>query len=143
MFSKNCTIIARGVCLLLISLTGCSKSGPVVVPVSGVLTFKGKPVTNAWIDFMPEGGRLSSGQTDDQGRFRLAYDPEKSGALVGKHKVVLRPRPVTVADQEAVMRGKKQPMSKDMADMFEKYSPANSKLVVSVEKGKDLKIDLD
>src|SRR5260221_10187635 len=110
MFSKSCTVLASGACLLAISLAGCNKSGPVIVPVSGVLTFKGKPVTNAWIDFMPEGGRMSSGQTDDQGRFKLAYDPQKPGALVGKHKVMLRPRPVTVAEQEAVMRGQKQPM---------------------------------
>lgn len=143
MDSKNRTVLASGVCLLMIALPGCSKSGPVTVPATGVLTFKGKPVTNAWIDFMPEGGRMSSGQTDDKGHFELAYDPQKRGALVGKHKVVLRPRPVTVAEQEAVMRGKKQPMPKELADMYEKYSPANSKLEVTVEKGKELKIDLD
>src|SRR5258707_15356563 len=108
MFSKNCSVLSSGVCLLVIFLAGCSKSGPVTVPVTGVLTFKGKPVTNAWVDFMPEGGRMSSGQTDDQGRFKLEYDPEKHGALIGKHKVILRPRPVTVAEQEAVMRGMKQ-----------------------------------
>jgi hypothetical protein len=127
----------------MLFLTGCGGSGPVTVPVKGVLTFKGQPVTNAWIDFMPEGGRMSSGQTDDKGHFELAYDPQKRGALVGKHKVILRPRPVTTAEQEAVMRGKKQPMPKELADMFEKYGPANSKLVVTVERGKEVKLDLD
>jgi hypothetical protein len=143
MFSRNGAVLVGGACLIALSLTGCGKSGPVIVPVNGVLTFKGKPVTNAWIDFMPEGGRMSSGKTDDKGHFELAYDAQKRGAIVGKHKVILRPRPVTVAEQEAVMQGKKQPMAKEMADMFEKYAPANSKLEVTVEKGKELKIDLD
>ena len=74
--------------MLVISLAGCGKSDG-IVPVKGVLTFKGKPVTNAWIDFMPEGGRMSSGQTDDQGHFKLAYDANKPGAMIGKHKLVL------------------------------------------------------
>ncbi len=143
MSSKNCTLLTRSVCLLMISLSGCGKSDS-IVPVSGVLTFKGKPVTNAWIDFMPEGGRMSSGQTDDQGRFKLAYDSKRPGALIGKHRLILRPRPVTVAEQEAVMRGKKQPMPKEMADMFDRYSPTKSKKEVTVgNNSKELKIDLD
>ena len=143
MSSKNCTVLTGSVCLLVISLAGCGKSDS-IVPVSGVLTFKGKPVTNAWIDFMPEGGRMSSGQTDDQGRFKLAYDSKRSGAMIGKHKVILRPRPVTVAEQEAVMRGNKQPMPKELADMFDKYSPTKStKEVVVDSSSKELKIDLD
>ena len=140
---KNYRFLTRSVCLLVISLAGCGKSDS-IVPVKGVLTFKGKPVTNAWIDFMPEGGRMSSGQTDDQGRFKLAYDSKKPGAIIGKHKVILRPRPVTVAEQEAVMRGKKQPMPKELADMFDRYSPAKSTKEVIVENNsKELKIDLD
>ncbi len=143
MSSKYCTVLTSSVCLLVISLTGCGKSDS-IVPVSGVLTFKGKPVTNAWIDFMPQGGRMSSGQTDDQGRFKLAYDAKKPGALIGKHKLILRPRPVTVAEQEAVMRGKKPPMPKEMADLFDRYGPAKSKKEVIVESNsKELKIDLD
>jgi hypothetical protein len=143
MSSKNCTVLTRGVCLLVISLVGCGKSDS-IVPVNGVLTFKGKPVTNAWIDFMPEGGRMSSGQTDDQGHFKLTYDSKKPVAMIGKHKVLLRPRPVTVAEQEAVMRGQKQPMPKELADMFDKYSPAKSKKEVVVEtNSKEPKIDLD
>lgn len=143
MSSKNCTVLTSSVCLLVISLAGCGKSDS-IVPVNGVLTFKGKPVTNAWIDFMPEGGRMSSGQTDDQGRFKLAYDLKKPGAVIGKHKVILRPRPSTVAEQEAVMRGKKPPMPKELADMFDKYSPAKSTKEVIVENSsKELKIDLD
>jgi hypothetical protein len=143
MSSKRCFVLTISVCSLVISLAGCGKSDS-IVPVHGVLTFKGQPVTNAWIDFMPEGGRMSSGQTDDQGRFKLTYDAKRPGAIIGKHKVILRPRPVTVAEQEAVMRGKKPPMPKELAEMFDKYSPAKSKKEVIVEKNsKELKIELD
>ena len=58
-----------------------------VVPVSGTLTYKGKPVTNAFINFVPESGRPSMGETDQSGRFTLTYDPQTKGAQVGKHRV--------------------------------------------------------
>jgi hypothetical protein len=108
------------------------------------LTYKGKPVTNAYVDFIPEQGRPSWGQTDEQGRFKLNYDREHDGAVVGKHKVSVRMRPTTTAEQEAVMMGKKSPLSKEMADFFDKYSLANSKKEVVIEKDtNDLKLDWD
>jgi len=63
-------------CLLL---AGCGGSG--IVTVSGTLTYKGKPVTNAFINFVPaDGGRPSMGETDASGKFTLTYDPQTKGA---------------------------------------------------------------
>src|SRR5712675_2209436 len=118
--------------LVIVFLAGCG-GGPNVVAVTGVLTYKGKPVTNAYVDFVPEKGRPSWGQTDEQGRFKLDYDPQRNGALVGKHKVSVRMRATTQAETEAVMLGKAVPMDKDLKEFFEKYSMAQSKREVVIE----------
>jgi hypothetical protein len=114
------------------------------VPVSGTLTHKGKPVANAYIDFVPENGRPSWGLTDEEGSFKLNYDREHDGALAGKHQVSIRPRPSTVKEQEAIMKGKKMPQSKEMAAFFDKYSQKNSTVVVVIDKNTtELKLDWD
>ena len=74
---------------------GClgSSSGPELVDVSGTVTMDGKPLPNAIVTFRPEGAqggeqsRPAYGQTDDDGRYRLQYSTEKSGAIPGKYSV--------------------------------------------------------
>jgi hypothetical protein len=130
--------------VLLVALTGCSDSGPKIVKVNGTLTYKGQPVTNAYLTFRPENGRQSWAQTDDEGRFKINYDRQQDGAVVGKHKVWIDPRAVSAADQEAAMLGRRPRMSKEMAAFFEKYSAEKSTLEVEITKDtKDLKLDLD
>jgi hypothetical protein len=129
---------------LFVVLSGCGGSGPKIVPVAGTLTHKGKPVANAVVHFTPEHGRPSSGVTDEEGHFTLKYDAAHDGTEAGKNIVSLKARPSTVKEQEAVMMGKKMPMSRDMASFFEKYSPGNSKYEVTIDKGtSDLKLELD
>ncbi len=129
--------------LLLLTLAGCG-SGPGIVKVTGTLTYKGNPVTNAYVDFLPvDGQRPSWGETDSQGRFSLEYDSKTKGAVVGKHKVSVRMKPTTAAEQEAVMEGRKPPMSKEMATFFDKYSAEKSKVELTIDKSTDLKLDWD
>lgn len=129
--------------LLLFGLAGCG-GGPNVVKVTGTLKYKGKPVTNAYIDFLPaDGQRPSWGTTDPEGRFTLEYDEKTKGAAVGKHKVFVRMKPQTRAEQEAVMEGRTPPMSKDMAEFFSKYSAENSKVEITIAQAADLKLDWD
>jgi hypothetical protein len=129
--------------LLLVAPAGCG-GGPRIVEVSGTLTNKGKPVTNAYVYFVPENGRPSWGQTDEQGRFTLNYDRGHDGALIGKHTVAVKLRPVTSAENLAVMKGEKPPLSKEMAEFFNKYSVEKSKVEVVIDKNtKNLKLDLD
>jgi hypothetical protein len=71
---------------VLLAAVGCSK-GPNVVKVSGVATHKGQPVPNLRLNFQPDVGRPSWGDTDENGRFTLEYDAQNKGALVGKHTV--------------------------------------------------------
>jgi len=73
--------------LAVIALVGCGRDGPSIVPVEGRLTYNGKPVPNLRVYFQPTDGRVSWGDTDSQGKFRLDYDEDYDGAKVGNHKV--------------------------------------------------------
>jgi hypothetical protein len=124
--------------LLLLALAGCG-GGAGVVPVSGTLTYKGQPVKNAYVDFTPENGRPSWGLTDDQGKFTLEYDAKNKGAVPGKHKVSVRVGPQTTGAREPGMAG---PLSRDMAEFFDKYSFTKSDKEVTIDKNtKDLTLD--
>ncbi len=75
----------------LLFLVGCSGGGPSLAPVSGKVTFDGKPLANATVGFYPEGphaGVNSSGRTNENGEYTLMTVMErKTGAVVGKHRV--------------------------------------------------------
>lgn len=76
-------------------LTGCSKNGgrPKVYPVSGSVKFKGEPVANASVVFMPEGSspRNPAGMTDAQGNFKLTSYDTNDGAILGDYIVTITP----------------------------------------------------
>lgn len=77
--------------VLCLLAAGCS-GGPKLAEVEGVVKLNGKPLSGIQLEFWPEGsGPRSIGVTDEQGRFTLSSDDgKKKGAVVGKHKVVLK-----------------------------------------------------
>lgn len=75
---------------LLVAVAGCTSNDVPLGTVSGHVTKNGKPQPNLWLEFKPmHGGRPSTARTDASGSYTLAYTPQKSGALVGQHKVRL------------------------------------------------------
>ena len=108
-------------------LTGCG-SGPKLAPVIGVLTYKGTPMPNVQLDFSPEQGRPSWGQTDAEGRFTLEYDPDHKGVILGKHKVFAK-----MGRGWEKIPGVRPDLTNEQAEFFEKYSAANSKVMVEIE----------
>jgi hypothetical protein len=133
-------VLASSACFLL---AGCGGSG--VVSVSGTLTYKGKPVTNAFINFVPEGGgRPSMGETDENGKFTLTYDPQTKGAQVGKHRVFVQHNPTADAGKAGAVPGMAPKMSPDLSEFFSKYSGDKSKIEVTIESStSDLKLAWD
>jgi hypothetical protein len=73
-------------------LAGCGEGPPELVDVEGTILLKGKPLEKVRVEFWPlNNGPQSSALTDDQGRFVLmASEGAEKGAILGKHKVVLR-----------------------------------------------------
>lgn len=87
-----------GLGLLVAMLCGCGgRSDFPTAPVSGVVTFNGKPLAGANVAFEPRksgkgnlSGPGSYGTTDAEGRFRLTTIRDEEGAVVGKHRVSIR-----------------------------------------------------
>jgi len=122
--------------ILLLVLAGCGGSD--IKKVSGTLTYKGQPVPDAYVTFTPDNGRPSWGETDGQGRFTLHYDKTQDGAIAGKHKVSVRPKPT--ASTEPGMAPK---LSADTAAFYDKYG-ARSTVEVTIDKNdSNLKLDWD
>ena len=80
----------RLTCLLLgiFLFVGCGGSDrPEVVPVSGVITYKGKPVKSAEVTFHPVSDaipRKAIGKTNDSGEFDLTTYDTGDGAIPGE-----------------------------------------------------------
>lgn len=84
-----------GFSLLVLASVGCG-SQVELGTVSGTVTKNGKPADSIYVNFMPDPssktpGAMSTGITDDQGRYELTYEGEErpKGAAVGTHRVVL------------------------------------------------------
>lgn len=74
--------------LLTISFVGCGKSGADIAPVAGRITLDGKPLENADIVFQPDGSKPpSSGRTNADGRYELAYKRGVMGGAIGSNTV--------------------------------------------------------
>lgn len=75
--------------LALCAASGC-KDEPKLAAVEGRVLLDGKPLTGAQIEFQPERGSPSYGETDAAGRYRLRFTRHLEGALPGKHVVRVR-----------------------------------------------------
>lgn len=81
--------IPVGISLLWVaSLLGCGESNPYQhSPVSGVITLDDKPLSNAFVNFQPNGGLGSTAITDSEGKYSLTTIDGEEGAVVGQHRV--------------------------------------------------------
>ncbi|HVK07427.1 MAG TPA: hypothetical protein VM597_01490 [Gemmataceae bacterium] len=134
--------------LAVVVAAGCGDDGKLPrAPVSGRVTYKGKPVVGAAVSFLPDtvGWRAGVGKTDEQGRYLLGtYDPD-DGAPVGKCRVALslrgpgkplKPGLGAAAAEELMEMG-------DPLIPIRYFDPDKSGLTFTVEKGKDNVYDID
>lgn len=133
------------VALLCICVLGCSSGGPAVVPIEGTVTHNGEPVPNLRIYFAPTGGRPSWAVSDSTGHFKLDYDPDHTGALVGMHKVFVVDEGGIVDETAAMSGGARPKRSPAMAEIVKKYGKKEtSPLEVEVKKAdRNFQLKLD
>jgi hypothetical protein len=74
---------------LLVCLTGCGGGGPKTVPVRGTVTYKGKPVPNGTVLFVPVAGPHATGEIGPDGSYVLTTVRPGDGAVPGTYKVVI------------------------------------------------------
>jgi hypothetical protein len=135
---------------------GCG-GGPQLAPVTGRVTYAGKPVKEGRITFYPESGRMALGTISD-GVYTLTTFRPGDGALVGSHKVAIhatRVGPSSLAapanaEEEARLSRRGGPGVRVIVPgkvewlVPEKYSePATSGLTAEVKRGpNDIDFDL-
>jgi len=136
----------------LFAPAGCSKGDyPEMARVTGTVTYKGKPVPNMMVNFMPNSGRPSWGKTDANGKFELVYDADYNGAKIDHHKVYFTP-PANATIDGVKSKAARQAIAQavgltpeEMADLRAKYGiEKTTKLEVDVKKDPevlDLKLE--
>lgn len=94
--------------LMIIGLAGCGTSNPATYPVTGTVTFNGKPLAGANIGFSAtdENTRGAIGVTDSEGKYSLTTFEKGDGAMAGTFKVTVSKfdgpaEPVKLADPSA------------------------------------------
>lgn len=71
----------------LLLLVGCGESRQDLVPVSGQVLIDGQPLKYGVVRFIPDNGRPSGGQLDQNGKFSLTcYDPG-DGVAPGRQQI--------------------------------------------------------
>lgn len=89
--STGRTRLVAGVALAvaLLAPVGCGEGGPKIVPVSGIVTIDGQPLTYGHIQVIPTGWRPASSRIGSDGRFMLTTTVSGDGCAVGTHPVVI------------------------------------------------------
>jgi hypothetical protein len=127
---------------LLLGLTlaaGCGSGRPKCVSISGVVTYRGKPLEEALVIFIPPKSRPATGITDAQGHFKLQTFAAGDGGVLGDHVVCITK---TVVDPTAAQ---KSPYAKTKSLLPADYgSPIKSplKATVTAEGPNEFKFDL-
>jgi hypothetical protein len=126
--------------LLLAGAIGCGP--PLMGPVSGRVTFKGKPVPMAVVCFQPRSRQIGVGVTDNDGRYRLSSKKPLDGAYGGRHAVSVYPWQLAVGQEP--LDPAYTPPPEDRTDIPSKYrTPHTSPLSADVVAGRENTIDLD
>jgi hypothetical protein len=124
--------------LLVILLAGCSKSGPELYRVRGVVTHQGKPVSKLYLVFRPDDLTKYAeavAVTDDNGRFDLMIG-STTGVFPGPHTVI--------AEDPLAVQGAKSSEDPAYLAVCKKYSSAGSTLKITIDKNEsNLQLKLD
>ena len=110
-------------------LIGCGGGdGPKLVPVGGVVNYKGKPIGKINVMFMPgAGGMIAEGTTDESGKFKLQTKDPGDGAMVGSYTVAFKYVPDEVPEMPGFPGAKKV-----VSPIPEKYGDASKSGITAV-----------
>jgi hypothetical protein len=77
--------------LVLVAVAGCGGGKSRTVPVEGVVTLDGQPLSGAMVHFLPQGtrGPAATGATGSDGSFKLTTYNTGDGAVPGDYKIII------------------------------------------------------
>jgi hypothetical protein len=137
--ARTCVLLSA-VCTLAV---GCGRRD--MGPVSGTVTYQGKPVPDAVVKYMAPSRPTAVGRTDAAGRYKLTTFRKGDGAYGGSHRVVAIPWMeswIELADD--AQTGRKPPPVLPRPDIPERCrQPGESPLKAEVVAGKNNVINLE
>lgn len=93
-YKNTFLVFSLSLFIAIMSLVGCGSttdSLPQLGTVSGIVTLNGHPLKGISVTFIPQltvtKARPSRAITDENGKFKLNYNSETDGAILGKHIV--------------------------------------------------------
>ena len=120
---RQIVVLAVVMALGAVGLAGCGGSTmPKIYPATGTVTWKGEPLADATVSFVPSAGAPSDGKTDAQGKFTIMTNG-MPGARAGACKVTVSKFAGAGASMPAA------PKPEDMMKMYEQKKKGG------VEKG--------
>ena len=138
------------IALALLCIVGCGSGGnePKLVAADGVLTYKGAPLWEATVVFVPEKGPVAMGRTNLEGKFELSTGTRR-GAIPGPCKVaisLLSSEGADSSDVDAISKLARTPEEaqaqfKKISEMQKKMATGPQKKPVSVIPEKYLKAE--
>jgi hypothetical protein len=135
-------VAVAALCLLVVQ--GCGRSRPETSPVTGHVTYGGKPVSSGRIVFYPSHGRSAMGTIEPDGSYRLTTFDPGDGALLGRHRVTIEATRIVRAPQPKNLGEESQfngVAANGLAVLWlvpEKYSrPESTPLTAEVTRGKN------
>lgn len=129
MLRRKCRLAIAFAALALVGVTGCGNPG--MTKVSGTVTWRGTPVPDAVVQFVPTSKPGAGGRTDAEGRFSLTTLKPGDGAYVGQCRVTITPYVEWVGPDNP------RPLSRPRPDIPERYrTPDKTPLTAEVVGGK-------
>jgi hypothetical protein len=120
---------AIGCCAVL--LAGCGSGNKLgTIPIRGVITYNGKPLTKGIVNYLPAaggGGRAASGPIAPDGTFILTTHTQHDGVIKGQYQIVIysydeNPEEPKTREEREAMGGKGAGKMKSLIP--EKYTKA-------------------
>lgn len=129
-------------CFIASQVIGCGSADPVggadrpnVIPVSGHVTFDGKPLDGANVTFIPTGTEPGAfGVTDAEGKFSLQTFIEGDGAAAGSYTVTIIKNSKPSVDESVIPAIDAPPASVDQKSLVPEHygDPSRSGLGADV-----------
>lgn len=111
---------------------GAGCGGPAKGQVSGKVTFRGQPVTEGKVTFLPQGpGNPAEADLQSDGSYRV--ETIDGGLIVGDYLVLINP-PVILVDTDPG-KSPPSPMEKPVKNIPPRYRNQGTPLKVTVEPG--------
>lgn len=119
---------------ILSLMAGCGDGRPERVPVSGQVLIDGQPLTFGYVGFVPDHGRASIGELDQQGRFKMGCYEFDDGVLVGKHAIEVIARE-PIGEDELRWHAPKKYANVDTSGLSEEITGPTDSLQINLTWG--------